>query len=104
MPPDLLHVHHVGCHFDARITRHALNAKTKEVEEHVLWQVTPSADYDPLPNGDKRDMWEASKPIFQMPGTIDDLPREATEACSAWVKRVRAVANDEYRKASHTGY
>ena len=102
MPPDLLHVHHVGCHFDARITQHVVNAKTKEIEDHVLWRVTPSAEYDPLPNGDKRDVWDASKPIFETPGTIDDLPREATEACSVWVKRVRAAANEEYKKAGHT--
>jgi hypothetical protein len=99
MPPDLLHVHHLGCHINARITEHVLNAKTKEVEDRVVWQVTPSAEYDPLPDGRKRDMWDASKPIFEMAGTIDDPPSEATEACSAWVKRVRAAANEEYKRA-----
>jgi hypothetical protein len=98
-PPNLLHVHHLGCHIAARITEHVINAKTKEIEDRVLWQVTPSAEYEPPPNGGKPDVWDASKPIFEVPGTIDAVPSEATEACSAWVKRMRVAANEEYKKA-----
>jgi hypothetical protein len=94
-PPDLLHL---GCHIEARITEHVINAKTKEIEDRVLWQVTPSAEYEPPPNRGKPDV-DASKPIFEVPGTIDAVPSEATEACSAWVKRMRVAANEQYKKA-----
>jgi hypothetical protein len=104
MPPDLLHVHQLGCHIDARITEHVFNAKTKELEDRVMWRVTPYAEYDPLPNGDKRDVWEPTKPIFEMTGTKDDVPPGASEACSVWVKRVRAAAIEEYKKAKKAGH
>jgi hypothetical protein len=97
-PPNLLRVRHLGCHIDARITEHVINAKTKEIEHRALWQVTPSAEYEPS-NGGKPDVWDASKPIFEVPGTIDAVPSEATEACSAWVKRMRVAADEEYKKA-----
>jgi len=94
VPPDLLHVHHLGCHINAHIGGHVFNAKTKEIENQVLWQVIPSAQYE-----DKLDVWDASKPIFEMAGTnTDDVPPEVTEACSVWVKHVRAMAIDEYKK------
>ena len=59
MPPDLLHVRRPGCHITSS-TSGVFNAKTKEIENRVLWQVTPYANYEPLPIGGNRYVCNAS--------------------------------------------
>lgn len=111
LPPDLEHVHHVGCHIDAHRSDppiFTLNAKTGEQEEQVLWWVTPFADYEPLPDGTKREPWEpmekdgvTRKPLLgKYPGTDDDMAG-ARVACGAWMKKERAAQIALLHKRGH---
>jgi hypothetical protein len=104
IPPDLLHVSKIGCHINNRHSDppiYTVNAKSGEQEEEVRWEVIPFADYDPLPDKTKRDQWtpEKDKPIFEIVGSLDFIPREVSDACSAWMKMVNKARVDEAHKA-----
>lgn len=113
MPPDLLHIKSQGCYIEGHATdppQFTLDAKTAEEHESRLWTVTPFARYQDLPDGTRREDWvyggvdenrEHIKWIFSVMGTEALLPREATDACSAWMKALDKARRDEARKAGH---
>lgn len=104
MPPDLLHVSTRGCYIEGRATdppQITLDAKTGEEHEARIWTVTPFAKYQKLPDGTKRDEWQADKWIFSVVGTEAHIPAEATDVCSAWMKALDKVRQDEAHKAGH---
>lgn len=103
LPPDITHVHHVGCHIDAHHSEppiFVLNAKTGEEEESVMWWVTPFAKYVDLPSGEKREDWEPKDPIGKYPGTTSDM-NGASVACGQWMAKEKAAQKKEMLSEGH---
>jgi hypothetical protein len=103
-PPDLIHIAQTGCHINGRHSEpptYVLDAKSGEQVERVRWEVIPFVEYVALPSGGRREGWEASKPIYEVVGNQDYLPREASDACSAWMRDMRKAIIDARHKAAH---
>jgi hypothetical protein len=103
-PPDLLHASRFSCTIVEYEAEEVFNAKIQQPEEILRYRVEPFAEYD-----DHRDRWELPKETMPQnrgvmrPGALGDFSssHEAIDACSAWMKKMKASSVEEKKKHAH---
>lgn len=99
LPPDLTHISGTGCHL-RQYASDVLNAQTGKTDELHYVEVIAFVKFERTPAGENREEWTLSLGTYQATEE-DPIPRETTDRCSGWMKKLKAAMVQEQHRRGH---